>query len=126
MKLQAFLLSVVLSLGVVPAHAEEPTGGTPTEVTASGERGTLRGTVAEVVRRDNGYVFINVGGVFPDHQFAVRVHKMDVDEFPDMDSWVGSEIEFSGVVETYNQKPMLRIRKPEDVVIVAKSNAAAR
>jgi hypothetical protein len=126
MRLRVFLAIAVFSFSVISIEAVEPDGDSQAVGEATGERATLRGTVAEVVRRDSGYIFVNVGASFPDHAFAVWIHKMDTDVFPDVDSWVGKEIAFSGVVETYNEKPMLRIRKPADVIIGNKPDAATR
>jgi|GEM_PF-1312533 len=126
MKLRVFLAIAVFLISVGSAGAVDQSGVQDEVVTGTGERATMRGAVAEVVRRDSGYIFVNVGGSFPNHTFAVWIHKMDTDVFPDVDSWVGKEIEFSGVMETYNEKPMLRIRKPADVIIGKKLDAAAR
>jgi len=86
-------------------------------IAADDKRVSMRGVVSEVVRRDSGYIFVNVGGKYPDHTFAVWVHKMDVDEFPKVDSWTGREMTFSGVVEVFKAKPMIRIRKPGDSAV---------
>lgn len=88
---------------------------TPEEaISANGTRISMQGVVTEVVRKDSGYVYVNVGGKYPDHTFAVQIHKMEVDQFPDLESWIGRNMTFSGIVEVFKEKPSIRIRKPTD------------
>jgi len=111
-----FVLGVALLCDGQIVRAEQPLSPDQA-IAANGKRVSMRGVVSEVVRRDNGYIYVNVGGKYPDHVFAVWIHKMDVDEFPKVDTWTGRKMTFSGVFEIYKGKPMIRIRKPGDSAV---------
>ncbi len=108
-----FVLGAVLMCNPQFVWAEQPLS--PDQALAEdGKRGSMRGVVSEVVRKASGYIYVNIGGSFPDHMFAVWIHKMDVDQFPNVDTWPGKEMRFSGMVGVFNGKPSIRIRNPGD------------
>jgi len=111
-----FVFGAVLLCGIQLLRADQPFSPDQA-IAADGKRVSMRGVVSEVVRRDSGYIYVNIGGIYPAHTFAVRIHKMDVDQFPNIDTWAGKEMIFSGVVEVFNGKPSIRIRRPEDTAV---------
>lgn len=112
-----FVFGMVLICGGQLLRADQPLSPDQA-IAADGKRVSMQGVVSEVVRRESGYIYVNIGGNYPDHTFAVRIHKMDVDQFPAIDTWTGKEMTFSGVVEVFNGKPSIRIRKLEDTAVV--------
>lgn len=86
---------------------------------SDGQRVSMRGVVVEVVRLDNGYVYLNFGAPYPENSFAAVVHKMDADKFDDLDATKDRTVLVSGVSRVHDGRVSVRIRKPEDLVIVA-------
>jgi len=116
MKSAKAILGIVL-IGVATAFAQDPM--TPEQAAKNpGERATMEGEVVEISKPENGYIYLNFGGKYPDQTFSAWIHQLETKHFPDIDATLGKRVRVSGVANLLEAKLIIRLRKPEDLTIL--------
>jgi DNA/RNA endonuclease YhcR with UshA esterase domain len=78
-----------------------------------GQTVTIAGGVTDVHHAASGStIFVNMGGVFPKNCFSAVIFKTDFAKFSDVDSLRGKNVEVSGAVRLYQNKPEMILNDP--------------
>jgi DNA/RNA endonuclease YhcR with UshA esterase domain len=113
--MRALIFAVCSSLLAGPAFAVD----TIAPCDAGGHVGqtvTIAGSVSEIHHSASGRaIFLHMGGSFPGNCFTAVVFKDDFTKFPGMDSLRGKNIEVSGAVKLYQNKPEIILNDPGQI-----------
>lgn len=109
----AFFLSLVpLSVGeVIPASAAAD---------RVGQAVTVRGTVAQVRQIDSGMTFLNFGAPHPNATFTAVIRAAGPG-WEHVKTFEGNEVEVSGTVELFRDKPQIVLKSPDAIRLVTSS-----
>lgn len=82
--------------------------------TVLGQLATIEGTVAEVkTHARHGYVYLNLGGRFPDHSLGVLIPVAARERFGDLEQLLGRRIRVTGQVWLQDGKwPAVTVSQP--------------
>jgi DNA/RNA endonuclease YhcR with UshA esterase domain len=102
--MRIFFLPLCLCIATSPALAETIT---PSEASQHvGQSVTVEGIVSEVHHAASGKVtFVDMGGRYPDNQFAGVIFSDDASKFPNVDSLEGKTIDVTGTITLYRGRP---------------------
>jgi hypothetical protein len=107
-----------LMLGMLLAIGQEEPITLEEAASRPGERATLEGVVVEVARPENGYIYLNFGGKFPNQTFAGWIRPQETKNFPEIDAVSGRRVRVSGIASVLDGKVIIRLRKPSDLTIL--------
>jgi DNA/RNA endonuclease YhcR with UshA esterase domain len=82
-----------------------------------GEKVIVIGTVDQIKHSDKA-VFLNMGGNYPDNPFAAVIFNSDKDNFKNVDSYEGREVEISGIVKRYKGKQEIILNSSAQIKIL--------
>jgi DNA/RNA endonuclease YhcR with UshA esterase domain len=81
-----------------------------------GQTVTVAGSLSEVHHAASGRaIFLHMGGIFPNSCFTAVIFKDDFTKFRDLDSLQGKNIEVSGTVKLYQNKPEIILNDPGQI-----------
>lgn len=83
-----------------------------------GEYVTVEGVVSQAALRQNGMLYLNFGGEFPNHVFTFKVFHGD--SLPDLR---GRRVRASGRVESAGNKPQIFLGSPDRLTVLDSSGA---
>jgi DNA repair exonuclease SbcCD ATPase subunit len=81
-----------------------------------GEIVTIEAVVTQVVMAQNGNLYLNVGGNFPNQKLTLVAFPENVFLIPEPEKYEGEEIIVKGELALYNDKPQIVIDKPEQII----------
>ena len=111
------IIPLCCALLAAPLAAQE----TPMSVVADsaahtvlGQLATVEGTVAEVkTRAHGGYLYLNLGGRFPDHRLGVLIPEAARERFGDLEMLLGRRVRVTGQVWMQDGKwPAITVSQP--------------
>ncbi len=116
-----FRVLVMLMMALVFAHGEElPVIGFEDAAAHVGERVCVEGMITDVGFGPKGSVFLNFGGIYPEHAFTALV-PFPLARKSDESSWrayLDRVVRVSGVVKLYKDKPQIVVTAPEHLAIM--------
>lgn len=82
-----------------------------------GERVVVRGNISDTGRSSNDAVFLNMGGVYPDHCFTAVIFKSSLFRFPENieHRYSGEIVRVTGRVASYDGKPEIVVAAPRQI-----------
>ena len=83
-----------------------------------GEKVVIEETVREVVIKESGTVFLNIGAAYPDEVLAVVVMKDTRPRFPGIESWKGKKVRVEGIVSDHEGRPRIILRERGQITLV--------
>lgn len=99
----------------LPASAETQTIA-PTEAkTHVGQTVTVEGAVGNISTGRSGTTFIDVGGRYPDNNFAAVIFAADKSKFPGLDALDGKTVAVTGQISLYRGKPEIILKSAEQM-----------
>ena len=105
------LLVLAIGLGISSqalAAAPIPSGAAAAHV---GETATIEGVVSNVVTlKSSGTILIDIGGVYPNNDFAAVIFSEDAAQFPAAAELGGKTVEVTGPVSLYKGKPEIVLK----------------
>lgn len=109
--------TLILALGFVaaalPARAQSIAPG---EVKAHvGQTVTVQAAVSDVHTGRAGVTFIDLGGLYPDNEFAAVIFASDVAKFPDVKALKGKTVAISGPVVLYQNRPEIILKTADQL-----------
>lgn len=121
-KLLPVWVSLFLAAAGAGATAQQPGVPEPrtpaTEATNMvGKAAIIKGTVAQVTRRDT-IIYLNFEKKFPDHVFTAVIRKESFPEFPDVEKLSGKKVEVDGKVADFKDKPQIILTKKNQLRVV--------
>lgn len=84
----------------------------------TGEKVLIEETIHEVVIKESGTVFLNIGAAYPDEILAVVVMKDTRPRFPEVESWKGKKVRVEGIVTDHEGKPRIILRERGQIALV--------
>lgn len=75
---------------------------------------TVVGTVEQVYHSDK-VVKLNIGGIYPDNPFTAVIFAADTATFTNIDSYQGKEVEVTGTVKEYMDKPEIIMKDADQL-----------
>jgi DNA/RNA endonuclease YhcR with UshA esterase domain len=79
-----------------------------------GKKVKVIGTVDQVYHSEK-VVKLNIGGVFPDNLFTAVIFAADTAAFPNIDAYQGKEVEVTGTVQEYKDKPEIIMKEADQL-----------
>lgn len=122
--LRAALLLLLLALGFWSNFASaqgQPEPRTPASEATNhiGKAVVIKGTVAQVTRRDT-IIYLNFEKKFPDQVFTAVIRQRDFAEFPEVDRASGRVVEVDGKVELFKGRPQIVLTKKSQLRVLEK------
>ena len=110
-------LSSALGLAAfaVPTLAETQTISPADAKTHVGQIVTVEGAVGNISAGRTGTTFIDVGGRFPDNNFAAVIFAADRSKFPDLKAFDGKIVDITGPVSLYRGKPEIILKSADQM-----------
>ena len=94
---------------------------TPAKAKANiGKEVIIKGKIDQVVKSAAGNYFFNMGGKFPHNKFTAIIFKSDVKKFGRLNTYEGKEVEISGRIREYNDKPEIILDSLAQIKIINK------
>jgi predicted lipoprotein len=77
---------------------------------------TVEGVVSEVHHTASGKaIFLDIGGRYPEQQFAAVVFASDFGKFPKVDSLEGKTVDVTGAIKVYHGRPEIILSDPAQI-----------
>jgi len=106
--MRSFILALGLVAAALPARAETIA---PADAKAHvGKTVTIEAAVSEVKTGRGGVTFLDMGGSFPDNQFAAVIFAADLAKFPGAKALKGKTVAISGEVVLYQDRPEIILK----------------
>ncbi len=83
-----------------------------------GEFASVKGKVYQVYISRKGTIFLNIDGIYPNNPFSAVIFNSDAPKFTNIRSLEGKTIIVTGLIRTYQGKPEIIIREPNQIKIV--------
>jgi DNA/RNA endonuclease YhcR with UshA esterase domain len=125
MKKLATLISLLGSL-CVPALAEEAKTNSPPIIPASeakdhiGTNAVVTGKIVEVNKAER-IVRLNFDKPFPKQPFTAVVFASKTNLFPDLDQFKGKDVEVTGKIAAYRDRPQIVLESTNQLKVVEKA-----
>jgi DNA/RNA endonuclease YhcR with UshA esterase domain len=122
-RLPQYLAAVALLCFSVPLHAGEPSGAAQKKISAEeadkhyDENLTVTGKVAQVTIRSK-VVFLNLDQAFPNSPFTGVIFSANTNQFGDLKKLNGKDVEITGKVKKYNDRPEIVLNGTNQLRIV--------
>ncbi len=111
--MRKLILALGFALAVLPARAQ--TIG-PAEIKAHvGQTVTVKAAVTDVRTLRSGMTFIDIGGQYPDNDFAAVIFASDARKFSNLDALKGKTVDISGPVQLYQGKPEIILKAADQL-----------
>ena len=107
-------VSLVLGLAA-PASAETQTITPADAKTHVGQTVTVEGAVGNISGSRTGTTFIDIGGRYPDNNFAAVIFAADRSKFPDLKTFDGKVVDVTGAVSLYRGKPEIILKSADQM-----------
>lgn len=109
--------TLILALGFIvvalPASAQTIA---PAEAKAHvGQTVTVEAAVSDVHTGRAGVIFIDVGGAYPDNEFAAVIFASDRAKFPNVGNLKGKTVAISGPVVLYQNRPEIILKTADQL-----------
>jgi DNA/RNA endonuclease YhcR with UshA esterase domain len=79
-----------------------------------GKKVKVIGMVEQVYHSDK-VVKLNIGGVFPNNPFTAIIFAVDTAAFTNLDAYQGKEVEVTGTIEEYKDKPEIVMKEADQL-----------
>jgi DNA/RNA endonuclease YhcR with UshA esterase domain len=79
-----------------------------------GKKVKVIGTVEQVFHSEK-VVKLNIGGTFPDNPFTAVIFAADTTAFTNLDAYQGKEVEVTGTVQEYKDKPEIILKETDQL-----------
>ena len=111
------VLGLTLGLFVLaaPALAQTQTIAPADAKARVGQTVTIEGPVGNVYTARAGMTFIDIGGRYPDNDFAAVIFGDDTGKFPDIKALDGKIVDVTGAVSLYRGKPEIILKSADQV-----------
>ncbi len=83
-----------------------------------GEFASVKGKVYQVYISRKGTIFLNIDGIYPNNPFSAVIFNSDAPKFTNIRSLEGKTIIVTGLIRTYQGKPEIIIREPNQIKII--------
>jgi len=108
-------LACCLSILAIPAWAETQTIAPADAKTHVGQTVTVEGAVGNISTGRTGATFIDVGGRYPDNNFAAVIFAADKSKFPDLKALDGKTVAVTGAISLYRGKPEIILKSADQM-----------
>ncbi len=106
-------IALGFALAALPARAQ--TIG-PADVKAHvGQTVTVKAAVTDVRTLRSGMTFIDIGGRYPDNEFAAVIFAADAGKFSNLSALTGKSVDISGPVQLYQGKPEIILKAADQL-----------
>jgi len=106
--MRTFILALGFMMAALPARAQTIA---PAEVKAHvGQTVTVEAAVSDVHTGRAGVIFIDIGGAYPDNEFAAVIFASDRAKFPNVGTLKGKTVAISGPVVLYQNRPEIILK----------------
>ena len=82
-----------------------------------GKQATVKGFVSQVTITKGGMVYINLDGKYPFTKLTGVIFKEDISKFGNVKQYELHDIELTGTIEEYKEKPQIVLKNPEQLKI---------
>ncbi|MFH0865031.1 MAG: hypothetical protein V1904_02475 [Bacteroidota bacterium] len=79
-----------------------------------GKKVKVVGKVEQVYHSDK-VVKLDIGGIYPDNPFTAVIYTADTAAFPNIDAYQGKEVEVTGTVQEYKDKPEIVMKDADQL-----------
>ncbi len=106
-------LAAGIALTALPAQAQTIA---PDEAKAHvGQTVTVHAAISDVHTGRGGTTFLDIGGQFPDNEFAAVIFVSDLAKFPAVKTLKGKTVAISGPVVLYQDRPEIILKAAEQL-----------
>ena len=127
-----FLLCILLLGGIIPTHANEPSG--LQEISAQdhqallahvGRDAAVEGIVVSVGRTSSDKIrFLNLTDN-PTNGFVAALFPVVFNEVGEMEKWIGQKVRITGSLEKYKEKTQIKIFNAKQIQILPSTETAS-
>ena len=111
--MRTLILALGLAAAALPAQAQ--TIGANDAKAHVGQTVTIQAAITDVRTLRSGMTFIDVGGSYPDNNFAAVIFAPDAAKFPNIGALKGKTVAISGPVQLYQGKPEIILKSAEQL-----------
>ncbi|HWX86470.1 MAG TPA: hypothetical protein VNZ48_22960 [Xanthobacteraceae bacterium] len=111
--MRTLILALGFMMAALPARAQTIA---PAEVKAHvGQTVTVEAPVSDVHTGRAGVIFIDIGGAYPDNEFAAVIFASDRAKFPNVGTLKGKTVAISGPVVLYQNRPEIILKTADQL-----------
>jgi len=74
--------------------------------------------IGEAIPFGKGTIFLNIDGIYPNNPFSAVIFNSDAPKFTNIRSLEGKTIIVTGLIRTYQGKPEIIIKEPNQIKII--------
>jgi DNA/RNA endonuclease YhcR with UshA esterase domain len=114
MPMRTLILALVFVVAALLAAQAQTIS--PADVkTHVGQTVTVEAAVSDVHTGRSGVTFIDIGGRYPDNEFAAVIFSGDAAKFPDVNALDGKTVAISGAVSLYQGRPEIILKSADQL-----------
>jgi DNA/RNA endonuclease YhcR with UshA esterase domain len=111
--MRTLVVALGLALATLPARAQVI--GSAEAKAHAGQTVTVKAAIADVRTLRSGMTFIDIGGSYPDNDFAAVIFAPDAAKFPNIGALKGKTVAISGPVQIYQGKPEIILKTADQL-----------